>query len=89
MQKFADDNNKAIMCGDFNLNTINNTKTEYQALLSSYGFQNHIVNRTRVMATTSFIIDHIHFNYDAHSTKAGEIVEDISDHYATSFDNGW
>ncbi|KAH9376869.1 hypothetical protein HPB48_002815 [Haemaphysalis longicornis] len=83
LQYFANNSCKAIICGDFNLNTANNMNTEYQTLLSSYGFQNHIVNPTRVSANTSSIIDHILSNYDDNCVQAGVITEDITDHYPT------
>lgn len=83
LQYFVNNSNNAIICGDFNLNTANNMNTEYQSLLLSYGFKNHIVNPTRVSTSTSSIIDHVLSNYDENCVQAGVIMEDITDHYPT------
>lgn len=83
LQHFATMNTKVIICGDFNINTADCSSTDYQNLLSSYGFENHITHPTRVTDVSSSIIDHILSNFCPDSTEAGVIAENVADHYPT------
>lgn len=81
LQRFSASNKKAIICGNFNINTADCSGTEYLNLIASYGFQNHIIDPTRVTQTSSSTIDHILSNIDTEPIEAGVITENVADHF--------
>lgn len=81
LQSLSASSKKAIICGDFNINTADCSGNEYQDLIASYGFHNHIIEPTRVTHTSSSSIDHILSNLDTESIDAGVITENVADHF--------
>ena len=79
---------RTIITGDFNLNTsaepLSNETTEYQELLTCFGYRNCIDKKTYVRpnsSTDTSCLDHLWFNF-GHLASSGVIKPNISDHYA-------
>lgn len=73
----------AVVCGDFNINFLHNSKltdTLLQLMLS-YGLKPHVVEPTRVSAVSSTLIDNIFSNIDVELMECSVLKTCMSDHY--------
>jgi hypothetical protein len=70
--------------GDFNINLLNfdshSLSENFINTLSSYFFQPHILQPTRITSHTATLIDNIFLNTLDYSTISGHLLCDISDH---------
>ena len=63
------------------MNSFSNKDTEdFVNTLSSYAFQPHILQPTRITNHSATLIDHIFFNSCEHHTISGNVVYDLTDH---------
>jgi hypothetical protein len=73
-----------IIMGDFNINLLNfeshHITDDFVNTLSSFLFQPHILQPTRITNHSATLIDNIFFNSLEHSTISGNILSDLSDH---------
>lgn len=80
---FGSDNNlKVIIGGDLNINMLLDTtpRTEFEILLTTYGYANIITLPTRITVHTETLIDLFITNIDHVCLKAGILTTHISDH---------
>ena len=84
MNKISNENKYCIFMGDFNINLLNydsHTPTEqFISNLTSYCFQPHILQPTRITDHTATLIDNIFFNSLDFNCISGNLISDISDH---------
>ena len=73
--------NDTILCGDFNIDTIKESKdkSEYEKLLLAFDFERQNFEPTRVTPTSATCLDHIVTSYQINTET---IKTTISDHYA-------
>lgn len=76
-------NQKTVICGDFNIDTLKDCHSDYYHMMSSYGFHNVISAPTRVTPTSSSCIDHILCNFDTEGSWCAIYDATISDHSPT------
>ena len=93
LNSISDKNQKAILCGDFNLNLLNydnhDATREFANNLFSAGFLEIIKHPTRVSSynnqNTATLIDHIWTNSLKETMTGGIITTYLSDHFATFY----
>ena len=77
-------NKHCAILGDINLDLLkiesHQLTDTYLDTMSSYFFQPHILQPTRISEHSATLIDHIFFNSLEHFTISGNIIYDISDH---------
>ena len=72
--------NDTIICGDFNIDTIANSKDkyDYETLLLAFDFKRQNFEPTRITATSSTCLDHVITSYQV---KTETIQTTMSDHF--------
>ena len=70
--------------GDFNINLLNfeshSPTEEFFNTMTSYFFQPHIIQPTRITDHSATLIDNIYLNTIEYKTISGNLIYDISDH---------
>lgn len=72
---------KSVICGDFNIDSLAVSNTDYFNLIRSYGFHNVIKAPTRTTAESSSAIDHIYCNFDSSLSWCNVYNTAITDHF--------
>ena len=84
IEKISNERKYCVLMGDFNLNLLNceshGGTDEFLNTMTSYFFQPHILQPTRITDHSATLIDNIYFNSVDHFTTSGNIIYDISDH---------
>jgi len=81
-------NDKVIICGDMNINILENSSdvSNYLNILASFNFISCIDSYTRVTDSTMSCIDHIFIrNIDISKANSFVIKTDITDHFSLAF----
>ena len=75
---------KCVIMGDFNINLLNfdshSPTEEFFNTMTSYFFQQHIIQPTRITDHSATLIDNICMNTIEYKTISGNLIYDISDH---------
>ena len=86
LTKLNQENKEIYLCGDFNCDILkidyqNSYKTFYNLLLS-YGLSPFILLPTRITDNSATIVDNIFSNNSTNNILSGNVVTDMSDHFA-------
>lgn len=73
----------AILCGDFNINLLNNNTTSkaFVELLLTFNFNQTIFKATRVTKYSSTLIDNIFINFEHLPYNSNIVLSALSDHH--------
>ena len=86
LNKISFEKKEAILLGDYNINLLNcdNDKntSEFLELMLSFSLLTRIIKPTRITPRSQTLIDNIFFNGLQANIVTGNIVTDISDHFA-------
>jgi hypothetical protein len=76
--------NSIILCGDFNINYLNDDNRKYllDSLLASFNLYSTINFPTRVFNNSCTLIDNIYINTNLHKFSVHPVINDLSDHGA-------
>jgi hypothetical protein len=79
--------NEIILCGDFNVNYLNdNTRKDYlNSLLASFNLYSVINFPTRITYSSCTLIDNIYMNISLHGFSVHPFINGLSDHDAQVF----
>jgi exonuclease III len=78
LKKFS--HKELIICGDFNINTMNSDHKNFKQIFRNNGFSQLIDKPTRIANNTMTYIDHIYTNKTTNIRKSGTLDINISDH---------
>ena len=84
IDKVSNEKKNCIIMGDFNINLLNfeshSPTEEFFNTMTSYFFQPHIIQPTRITDHSATLIDNIYLNTIEYKTISGNLIYDISDH---------